>query len=719
MEKQERGKLPPFFTLDVAEDFLIIGTKVKFIFGEGIWESAISEASQTSVRYAVERIAVVTSNHSDTTTMSAAKQRYLASLARLRLEESDDSIEGVDSTDSGDSSDSLESGGSVVVSKASTVTSSQGGVPAVVKASTGIVGKEVNAKITITRGFRTVVAKRALTVVVANPVPANSGTPTTASRRKISVRRQPEHNKTSLPTYMRYHSNDSNSDSSSKRENSKSAVNKLSSSDGVRLVPTFEIPVTASLESMGNKKPIAKPVPRSIQTVESQSEQSIGGSTPSERIEHPGISRCDSSLSPSSSKSFSSVASKQLDRLKRLAIGSVQLGRSNTSVASVSFGKLEVQTDELSTHNNGSQSDNVSPTNKGMRTKEMDRLKTLTRILPGKYTKKGEKWKGQRSFGDAGGASVEPSKSNQLKNESEGKHESRSLPQTPVSKKTTFRERQLSRRSNTLTQRQSQSSEIDPCMASAEKGKKLPPLMTPPKSAILNAAAMSTRCDLRVDTRNDEDVRNDFTSSTRAERRRSRSLNRSPGITTEPFIPHRSSSSPKALTKADRQTGVKLCDKRGIAAKVDSVQSPSLPALKGAKLRSRSPAPHSATVAVVAKDTRIRDVTPIRKAIYKVSKPSRLASLSIAILSQAVVPIQRLARSFLAKIAVEKRKKNILVLQSLIRRWTCIRYFHSAQTIALKCQGVYHGMVARDRLDFLRYCSVRVQSAFRGFSCKI
>jgi hypothetical protein len=124
-------------------------------------------------------------------------------------------------------------------------------------------------------------------------------------------------------------------------------------------------------------------------------------------------------------------------------------------------------------------------------------------------------------------------------------------------------------------------------------------------------------------------------------------------------------------------------------------------------------------VAVVAKDTRIRDVAPIRKAIYKVSKPSRLASLSIAILSQAVVPIQRLARSFLAKIAVEKRKKNILVMQSLIRRWACIRYFHSAQTIALKCQGVYHGMVARDRLDFLHYCSVRVQSAFRGFSCKI
>lgn len=671
--------------------------------------------------------------------MSAAKQRYLASLARLRLEESDDSIEGIDSTDSGDSSDSLESGGSVVVSKASTVTS-QGGVSAVVKASTGVVDKEVNAKSTITRGFRKVVAKRSLTVVIAYPVPANSGAPkvpsspllgrATASRRVTSAGRQLKHIKTSPPTHMRYLSNDSNSDSSSKRENSKSAVNKLSSSDGVRLVPTFETSqtsVTASLESVASKKQIASPVPRSIQTVENQSEHSVGGSTTSRRIEHPGISRCDSSLSPSSCKSFSSVASKQLDRLKRLAIGSVQKGRSNTSVASVAMsGKLEVRTDELSTHNNGSQSDIVSPTNKGMRTKELDRLKTLTHIHPGKYTMKGEKWRGQGRFGDAGGASVEPSKSEQVENESEGKHESRSVSQTPVSKKATFRERQLTRCSNTPTQRQSQSSEVDPSMASAKKGNKLPPVMTPPKSAILNAAAMSARCDLRVDTRNDEDVRNDSTSSTRAGRRRSRSLIHSPGITTHPFIPQRSSSSPRASptgnslsTKADRQTGVELCDKRGIAAKVDSVRGPSLPAPKGFKLRSPSPAPRSATVAVVAKDTRIRDVAPIRKAIYKVSKPSRLASLSIAILSQAVLPIQRLARSFLAKIAVEKRKKNILVMQSLIRRWTCIRYFHSAQTIALKCQGVYHGMVARDRLDFLHYCSVRVQSAFRGFSCKI
>jgi hypothetical protein len=28
---------------------------------------------------------------------------------------------------------------------------------------------------------------------------------------------------------------------------------------------------------------------------------------------------------------------------------------------------------------------------------------------------------------------------------------------------------------------------------------------------------------------------------------------------------------------------------------------------------------------------------------------------------------------------------------------------------------MHYGMVAQDRLDFLHYCSVRIQAAFRGF----
>jgi hypothetical protein len=74
---------------------------------------------------------------------------------------------------------------------------------------------------------------------------------------------------------------------------------------------------------------------------------------------------------------------------------------------------------------------------------------------------------------------------------------------------------------------------------------------------------------------------------------------------------------------------------------------------------------------------------------------------------------------YISKLAVKKRKKNIVAMQSLIRRWKCRKYYKSAQTIALRCQGVYHGKVARDQLDFLHYCSVRIQAAFRGFSGKV
>ena len=55
-------------------------------------------------------------------------------------------------------------------------------------------------------------------------------------------------------------------------------------------------------------------------------------------------------------------------------------------------------------------------------------------------------------------------------------------------------------------------------------------------------------------------------------------------------------------------------------------------------------------------------------------------------------------------------------MQSLIRRWKCRRYYKNAKIIALRCKGMHYGMVAWDRLDFLHYCSVRIEAAFCGFS---
>jgi hypothetical protein len=106
---------------------------------------------------------------------------------------------------------------------------------------------------------------------------------------------------------------------------------------------------------------------------------------------------------------------------------------------------------------------------------------------------------------------------------------------------------------------------------------------------------------------------------------------------------------------------------------------------------------------------------PKRESIFQVLKPSKLASLSISVLNEAALPIQSLARSYIAKLRIENRRKNIVVMQSLIRRWICMRYYESARTIALKCQGAYRGMIARDQLDFRHYCAIRIQSVCRGF----
>ena len=138
-----------------------------------------------------------------------------------------------------------------------------------------------------------------------------------------------------------------------------------------------------------------------------------------------------------------------------------------------------------------------------------------------------------------------------------------------------------------------------------------------------------------------------------------------------------------------------------------------------AKNRSLSPVPRSASSSDANGSQNGQELSSTRQVILRISKPSRIASLSIAILSKAIVPIQCLARLYISKLAVKKRKKNIVAMQSLIRRWKCRKYYKSAQTIALRCQGVYHGKVARDQLDFLHYCSVRIQAAFRGFSGKV
>ena len=284
----------------------------------------------------------------------------------------------------------------------------------------------------------------------------------------------------------------------------------------------------------------------------------------------------------------------------------------------------------------------------------------------------------------------------------------------------------------------------------------------------------SSKCEVIGEKQNVGEVKNDYLSLTRAGRRRNRSLSRCPGIVAPSSTLRRSTSSFNVVppskapsmprTNINRQTSLTppkysaLSSHMETTNKIKSMATtpnimrrsvdtidfsntpspltrsshnqPRSPKLtenplqrfslqEQQKNRSLSPMPRSAARAGAKGTQDGRELSPTRQTILRVSKPSRLASLSIARLSTTVMPIQRIARSYISKLAVEKRMKHIVVIQSLIRRWKCKRYYKSAQTVALRCQGLYHGRAARDRLDFLHYCSTRIQAAFRGFSGRL
>ena len=97
-----------------------------------------------------------------------------------------------------------------------------------------------------------------------------------------------------------------------------------------------------------------------------------------------------------------------------------------------------------------------------------------------------------------------------------------------------------------------------------------------------------------------------------------------------------------------------------------------------AKNRSLSPVPRSA-VSVGAKGSQDgRELNhPTRQAILGISKPSRLALLSIAILGKTALPIQCLARLYISKNCRRKTKEEHSAdAISLICRWKCRRYYY-------------------------------------------
>lgn len=109
--------------------------------------------------------------------------------------------------------------------------------------------------------------------------------------------------------------------------------------------------------------------------------------------------------------------------------------------------------------------------------------------------------------------------------------------------------------------------------------------------------------------------------------------------------------------------------------------------------------------------------TAIMSILNKKSKKKSTFFVPIAQLCQTVLPIQVLAREFLAKLAVEKRKEAILRLQAIFRRWSCEQYLASCRFMAVQIQACHRGYVARERTYFIHLgvlAATRLQACYRG-----
>lgn len=106
------------------------------------------------------------------------------------------------------------------------------------------------------------------------------------------------------------------------------------------------------------------------------------------------------------------------------------------------------------------------------------------------------------------------------------------------------------------------------------------------------------------------------------------------------------------------------------------------------------------------------------RAITKlVAQKKKNVHIPISQLCQCIVPIQTLARVFLAKLAAEKRMDRIITMQSVIRRWKCQHEFSSCKFVARQIQACYRGRVARGQAFVLhaqRFAATQLQACYRG-----
>ena len=123
---------------------------------------------------------------------------------------------------------------------------------------------------------------------------------------------------------------------------------------------------------------------------------------------------------------------------------------------------------------------------------------------------------------------------------------------------------------------------------------------------------------------------------------------------------------------------------------------------KSQRRRSQDP-PGTTTNVVVPSVQMIRSITP------KKHRRDLTPVVPISTLTKAIIPIQAMVRSYLAKNHAENRMLNIIIVQSVIRRWQCLQYYKAVQCTALEI------MASIDEEEQLESSATKIQSAWRGY----
>lgn len=113
--------------------------------------------------------------------------------------------------------------------------------------------------------------------------------------------------------------------------------------------------------------------------------------------------------------------------------------------------------------------------------------------------------------------------------------------------------------------------------------------------------------------------------------------------------------------------------------------------------------------------------TAIMSILNKKAKKKSTFYVPIAQLCETVLPIQTLARVFLAKLALEKRKEAIVRVQAIFRRWSCQHYLSSCKFLVVRLQACHRGYVAREQTYFIHLgvlAATRLQACYRGMAAR-